>query len=107
MDFERILPPGWRPTSLAFKRMFLGEDGHPNRDGELVLGKLAKFCRGNRSSIAVSPVTGMIDPIAVGVAEGRREVLLMVLRHLNLDEHDVAVAVHAHDRAETGPSDPF
>lgn len=99
MTFGLRLPLGWRPTQRAVRACFLGDDGEPTPDGAIVLGRLARFCRAHQTSISVSPITGRVDPIAVGVAEGRREVWLWLQRHLTLEESQVARAIGAADRA--------
>lgn len=54
--------------------------------GEAVLADLMRFCGVRRTSVTFSPATGAIDPIAMAIREGRREVALRILKHLNLDE---------------------
>jgi 2-succinyl-5-enolpyruvyl-6-hydroxy-3-cyclohexene-1-carboxylate synthase len=66
----------------------LGEDGL-NADGQVVLADLAKFCRANSSTAIVSPVSRSVDPIAMAMAEGRREVWLRLMAHLHIDERVV------------------
>jgi hypothetical protein len=77
-----------RRRKYAYRRMFLGEDGL-NADGEIVLADLAKFCRANSSTAMVSPVSRSVDPIAMAMAEGRREVWLRIMAHLHVDERVV------------------
>lgn len=77
-----------RRRKYAYRRMFLGENGL-NADGEVVLADLAKFCRANNSTAIVSPVSRSVDPIAMAMAEGRREVWLRIMAHLHVDERVV------------------
>ena len=65
----------------AYRRLFLGDAGKPGRDAETVLTDLARFCRAGCSSVPSS-----MDPIAMAVAEGRREVWLRIQAHLHLDD---------------------
>ena len=74
-----------RKRRYAYRRLFLGDDGL-NADGQTVLADLAKFCRANNSTAIVSPVSRSVDPIAMAMAEGRREVFLRIIAHLHLDE---------------------
>lgn len=77
-----------RKRRYAYRRLFLGEDGL-NADGQTVLADLAKFCRANNSTAIVSPVSRSVDPIAMAMAEGRREVWLRIMAHLHIDERVV------------------
>lgn len=97
--FGYRLPFGWRPTQQAVQACFMDDKGELTHDGKVVLGRLARFCRADASSITVSPQSGTIDPIAMGVAEGRREVWLWLQRYLYLSEKQVAQAVQAGDAA--------
>jgi len=56
----------------AYRRTFMDASGNISRDAEIVLADLRKFCRATSSSVMVSPITKSIDPIAMGMAEGRR-----------------------------------
>ena len=72
-----------RRRRYSYRRLFLGEDGL-NADGQVVLADLAKFCRANSSTAIVSPVSRSVDPIAMAMAEGRREVWLRLTAHLHI-----------------------
>lgn len=50
--------------------------------GEIVLRDLARICYANRTTAAK-------DPVAMGVAEGRRQVLLHLQRMLGLTDDEV------------------
>jgi DNA-binding transcriptional regulator/RsmH inhibitor MraZ len=77
--------------SRAYKRMFFGE-AQPitldNYDTVMVLNDLRKFCGADSSSIRIGS-TGNIDPLAMAVAEGRREVWLRIQAQLHLSEQDL------------------
>lgn len=77
-----------RRRRYAYRRLFLGDNGL-NADGQTVLADLAKFCRANNSTAIVSPVSRSVDPIAMAMAEGRREVWLRLMAHLHIDERVV------------------
>lgn len=72
--------------TAAYRRAFLADDGTPNKDGEEILRDLRDFCRANKSTTMVSPVSKMVDPLASAQAEGRREVWLRITQMLYLDD---------------------
>lgn len=74
---------------LAYRRLFLDEDGKLSKDGEVVMADLARFCRLHRSTSIISMATRQTDVPASFQAEGRREVLLRVLGHLHVDDADL------------------
>lgn len=73
----------------AYRRTFLDPDGNVHRNAETVLADLRKFCRATSSTAMVSPVSKSIDPIAMAMAEGRREVWNRLMAHLHIDEKQV------------------
>ena len=81
---QRLL---WRRQS--YKRVFLNQDGQPHRDAEIVLADLKKFCRASSSTVVVSPVSKSIDPYAMALAEGRREVWNRIAQYLYLDDKTI------------------
>lgn len=81
----------WRQRRQAYRQTFLrGDDGKPDLAGEEVLRDLAKFCCANRTTIRISPVSRTIDPLAMAVAEGRREVFMRIAKKLYLSDADIA-----------------
>lgn len=72
-----------RKASL-FKRVFAG------RDGEAVLAELAAFAHLTVTTAKASPITQTIDPSAMLIAEGRRQVLLHITDVLGLTYDDIA-----------------
>lgn len=74
---------------LAYRRTFLDADNRLHADAEIVLADLRRFCRATGSTAVVSPVTKSVDPIAMAMAEGRREVWLRLMAHLHVDEKQV------------------
>jgi len=66
-----------RDTVAAFQRVFSNLN---DQDTRLVLAELARFGYYQRSTMMVSPHTGTVDPLAMALAEGRREMLLHVLK---------------------------
>lgn len=73
----------------AYRRTFLDADGNINRNAEIVLADLRKFCRATSTTVMVSPISKSIDPVAMAMAEGRREVWLRIMAHLHIDEKQV------------------
>lgn len=73
----------------AFRRMFLSDDGSLNQDAQVVMTELRRFCRATTSTAMVSPRTGEIDPIAMAIAEGRREVFNRINEYLHLDDRTI------------------
>lgn len=72
---------------VSYRRLFLREDGELNEPAKVVMADLAKFCRARGSTAMVSPQTGSIDPIAMAMAEGRREVFNRINEYLHINDH--------------------
>lgn len=70
----------------AYRRLFLRDDGALNQDAERVMTDLRKFCRATGTTAIYSPKSGSIDPIAMAMAEGRREVFNRINEYLHLDD---------------------
>lgn len=73
----------------AYQRTFLGDDDKPHRDAEIVLADLRRFCYYDRTTLKVSPVTGLSDPLAMAHAEGRRETFMRIAQFMNLDDSTI------------------
>lgn len=73
----------------AYRSVFMDASGNISRDGEAVLADLRKFCRATSSTVMVSPVSKTIDPIAMAMAEGRREVFMRIQGYLHINEKQV------------------
>lgn len=67
----------------AYKKIFLNESGDLNEESKVVLADLKKFCRADSSTIMGQ---GKIDPMAMAILEGRREVWLRINHYLHLQE---------------------
>jgi hypothetical protein len=100
-------PPGWRRQAAAARSCFLDGEGRPTPDGAILLGRLAKFCYAQRSTVKVSLVLQQVDPIATAAAEGRREVWMLLMQYLTLSEHDTMRATMASDSATQGDAPLF
>lgn len=73
----------------AFRRVFLGADGKPTNDGDIVLAELRRFCYGMKPTLK-SSLAGVIDPYASVAAAARQEVFFRITAMLNLDDRDIA-----------------
>ena len=72
-----------------YRMLFLDADNKPIRAAEVVLADLRLFCRAQSSAAAVNPLTRSVDPLAMAMAEGRREVWNRIQAHLNLSDRDI------------------
>lgn len=85
--------------TYAFRECF----NPTTRSGAIVLDHLRKFCCANRTTQAFSRVTATMDPMAMAVSEGRREVWLEIMRITRLTEEQLAaVAVHESSTDDSG-----
>jgi hypothetical protein len=73
----------------SYRRLFLDGAGRPNVSAEIVLADLKRFCRVESSTVVVSPVTKTIDPLAMAMAEGRREVWNRIQSHLHMADREI------------------
>lgn len=69
--------------SRAYKKIFTADTGDLNEDAKIVLADLKKFCRADSSTVMGN---GKIDPMAMAILEGRREVWMRINHYLHLDE---------------------
>jgi hypothetical protein len=84
---------------LAYRRTFMDDQGRLTPEGEIVLNDLRKFCRATGSTMVLSPVSKTIDPLAMAMAEGRREVWNRLMAHLYVNEKQV---FELHERDSDG-----
>lgn len=77
--FQRLIR-----RNRAFRNCFLDTKGQLTDDGAIVMSELHYFCHARRPSYKLA-ATGMIDPYATHVAEGRRETFNRILDLLHLD----------------------
>jgi hypothetical protein len=73
----------------AYRRTFMDANGDLSPEAIVVLDDLRKFCRATGSTAVVSPVSKTIDPLAMAMAEGRREVWNRIQAHLYVNEKQV------------------
>jgi hypothetical protein len=55
----------------AYRRMFMGENGQLNADGQAVLADLAKFCRATASTAVVNPISRSSRSTCHGYGRGQ------------------------------------
>lgn len=79
----------WKGLNGCFRDVF-GTSESRTRPQEVVLAELRKFCHWNRPTLKVSATTGMVDPLAMANAEGRREVFLRIVELCNLNDEKIA-----------------
>lgn len=73
----------------AYQGCFQEADGETlTKQGADVMRDLARFCGAFKSNLP-RPLNGAVDPIAMGVAEGRRQVYLRILAQLNVSEQEI------------------
>lgn len=68
---------------VAYRAVFSG----PAAD--TVLDDLKKFCRATTAPVVVSPISGMVDPMATGIAIGRLEVYHRIASHIHVSDADL------------------
>lgn len=69
----------------AYRRVFNMED----RDVQMVLADLRRFCGDSAPLVRVSPVSRVVDPNATLVAAGRLEVWQRIREFLNITDADL------------------
>ena len=73
----------------SYRRLFLDGDGKAHPTAEVVLADLKRFCRADTSTVVVSPVSKAIDPLAMAMAEGRREVWNRIQQYLHMADREI------------------
>lgn len=73
----------------SYRRIFLDGDGNLGPEAKVVIDDLRRFCRATGSTAVVSPISKTIDPMAMAMAEGRREVFNRIMAHLYVNEKQV------------------
>lgn len=65
--------------------------------GLAVMKDIASFCGAYRSNIKIATLTGAIDPIAMAMAEGRRQVFLHIQQRLKLTDDQILQMENTND----------
>lgn len=76
----------------AYRNLFLTEKGDLNPAGRIVIAHLTKFCY-----LYSTTAQGQADRDAIMRREGRRQVVIEMLRELNLDPAQALQAVREED----------
>lgn len=72
---------------LAIRRLCLDARGALNPDAKVLIADLRRFCRADgQPTLAYSPATGQLDPVATVAIAARREVYDRLMRYLTVDE---------------------
>ena len=58
-------------------------------EGKIVLADLIDFCHLEKSAIIRSVVTGAVDPLSVAQAEGKRAVMIRIMKYVNLSYAEI------------------
>lgn len=84
----------------AYSVVFRGSEagGQVTRAGADVMRDIAQFCGAYNSTAKISPINRTVDPLAMAMAEGRRQVYLHIQRRLRLtDDQILNMMEEAHD----------
>lgn len=73
-------------------------------DGKAFIDSLAEFCRYDKDAPIVSDKSGCIDPNALMMAEGRRQVVRHIVKHLGITDMDMQLRLNMAQN-NTGDSD--
>lgn len=88
----------WLRRRRDYEACFCDPGGEATQAGANVLRDIAQFCGAYTTTAKVSPVSRSIDPVAMGIAEGRRQVYLHIQRRLRLsDEKILSMMEEAHE----------
>ncbi len=82
----------------AYRNVF-GEQGKRTKEQELVIADLMNFSKLLASSVAISKVSGSVDPLATMLAEGRREVAHRIINFTTLDDAQLLAAIQSLNEA--------
>lgn len=78
--------PSWLRIS---RRASLYRSVFDTPEGRVVLADLKDFCRLERSTLVTNPITRQSDQVATNHAEGRREVLLRIMKLTSISYDDI------------------
>lgn len=82
--------------SVVFKGSERGDE--VTKAGAEVMRDIAQFCGAYNSTAKISPISRTVDPLAMAMAEGRRQVYLHIQRRLRLtDDQILNMMEEAHD----------
>lgn len=73
---------------VAYRTVFT-PGGEMTIASKAVLADLRRFCRGAGSPAQLSQISGMVDPMATGIAIGRQEVWLRIQQNIHMSDADL------------------
>lgn len=73
----------------AYVRCFMGDDGELSPSGKLIIGDLKNLSKADQSPTMVSPISGMVDPIASAHRAGLQEMYNYILQRLYLSDKTI------------------
>lgn len=82
------------------RQLMLDNNDNFNEAAGILMRDLGKFCNMNKPTIRVSKITGVIDPIAMAVAEGRRETYLRILEILHFTDDNAVKMIEQLNQRE-------
>lgn len=71
----------------AYQQAFPIINGRFVGPAHAVMADLARFCEANGTPAKISPITRTVDPIATGIAIGRREVFDRIKTMIHLEDY--------------------
>jgi len=92
-----------RRLRQAYRDCFCGNDGKLHVAGQITIAHLRRFARANESGL-VRDSAGRSDPIAMAYAQGLRDVVAMIVLHLNIEDSDL-YNVERIERAQKAPQE--
>lgn len=76
-----------RKRRFAFRNCFCMTDGTLSESGKQVLKVLQEFCY-VYCTTAKTDTCDRVDPIAMGIAEGKRQVFNLIYKYINLSDKE-------------------
>ncbi len=92
-----------RRLRQAYRDCFCGNDQKPHVAGQIVIAHLRRFSRFNESGL-VRDAKSRADPVAMAYAQGLKDVVSMIILHLNIEDSDLYNYERA-ERAIKGPQE--
>lgn len=84
----------------AYRAVFNPMGGELPLVSKIVLADLRKIARAGGTPAMYSPQSGMVDPIATGIAIGRLEVFNRITQNIHLSDADLLLLVDNQPREE-------
>lgn len=68
------------------KQLLLDNNDNWNPGARVLMKELTTFCMMGKSPVKVNKITGNIDPTALAIATGRREVYMRIMELINFSD---------------------